>query len=153
MRKRSKYRPKPIIGNPIAYVMKGIAVTEESRLDKLRARELASIDAFARGAAHEPDWFDLYAMTDICLEMARNGVGPEAVEACERAGLYLMDDWDRFTRTGKLGTTGPGLQAYREVYEYADIQRQSVPLKEYENHIRTTINRIKFSKKDGVTRT
>jgi hypothetical protein len=150
MRKRSSYRPKPIVGNPIGYVMEGIAVTPERELDQLRARELSAIDAFARGAAQESDWYEICAMLDICQTMATHGVGPEAIEACERAKQHQAEDLARFASTGRMGTTGPGLQSFREVYEFSDLQRQSIPRKEYEQHLRRVINGIKFNRPKTV---
>lgn len=75
--------------------------------------------------------------------MARIGIGPEALTACEAAQTALMDAQQRFERTGRMGITGPGLQALRDVYEYHDLQRQSVSRAEYEKAIVTTMQRVR----------
>lgn len=39
--------------------------------------------------------------------------------------------------------SGPGLQALRDLYEYHDLQRQSISRSEYEKWIRTAENRTR----------
>jgi len=48
-----------------------------------------------------------------------------------------------------MGTTGPGLQAMRDLFEYHDLQRSSISRGEYERHIQSAINAIR-SKAPGV---
>ncbi|MCU0943088.1 MAG: hypothetical protein MUE35_11115 [Hydrogenophaga sp.] len=95
-------------------------------MDRLRTAELTAVDAFARGAARELEWHDINAMVGICAEAARAGIGIEAAAACELATKHLAEDFERFRRTGKMGTTGPGLQAYRDVFQFMVLQRQSI---------------------------
>ena len=85
-------------------------------------------------------------MMMVCRCMAQAGIGPEALEACDRAEECLIADLARHRATGKVGTTGTGLQAYRDVYEYHDIQRQSVSRSEHEKHLRKAIKQVKFDK-------
>lgn len=145
MRKRTRRKVYGLI-NPITMAIEGAAISQEHRLNQLRVRELAAIDNFSRGKATEGDWHDVKALTSLCEHMAKSGIGPEALEDCERATSALKEDWSRYEKTGMMGTTGPGLQAYRSVFEYHDLQRQSVARSEYEKHIQATINRIRFVK-------
>jgi len=78
--------------------------------------------------------------------MAVNKVGPEALEACDRAVVAMDQDMERFRQTGKMGTTGQGLQAYRDVFQYHDLQRQSIARSEYEKYINKCISRLRFGK-------
>lgn len=76
--------------------------------------------------------------------MARDGVGrDEVLPACARAQEHLIDAARRFERTGKMGTTGPGLTSFRELYEFHDLQRQSVSRSEYEKAIKNATNRLR----------
>lgn len=129
--------------NPIQHAIEGAALTPQHLLDQLRMRELAAVDAFAKGGAGLQEWKDLTAMLNVCETMAKDGVGPEALPTCQDAEAHLIDAARRFERTGKMGTTGPGIQAFRSLYEYHDLQRQSVSRAQYEQAIQRTKNRVR----------
>jgi len=152
MRKKSNRKVRPLM-NPITLAIEGAAIATQSSLNALRARELSGIDAFARGQATEVEWDDILAMLCICEDMAKAGIGPEALEACQRGREHLAADKARFLQTGRMGTTGPGLQAYRDVFEYHDIQRQSIARSEYEKYIQKSINKVKTRKAGTPDRT
>ena len=50
---------------------------------------------------------------------------------------------------GRMGATGPALQCWQDLYEYHDLQRQSVARSVYEEMIRKTTDRER-SKAPGV---
>lgn len=135
--------------NPVTHALMGAAITPSSELDKLRLRELDAIDNFARGVATFADLDAIVAVHNLCEHMANNGVGHEALEACARAGAAIHEAARRMEATGKLGTTGPGLQAFRDLFAYHDLQRQSVARSEYERVIFKTFERVK-NKAPGV---
>lgn len=149
MKKQTRRKVYSTAINPVMHAMMGAALIPEKELDQLRLRELAAIEAFRNGTAGMRDWQDVCAMMNLCEEMARDGIGPEALEACERAQASLIEATRRFERTGKMGTTGPGLQAFRDVYEFHDLQRQSVPRSVYERCITRAMAKVK-SKAPGV---
>jgi hypothetical protein len=142
MRKRTKRKVYALV-NPITYVLDGIKVSPENRLNELRIRELEAIEAFAKGNATIRDWHDVNSVLSLTETMARNGVGHEALEACQKAQDALIDAQQRYERTKRMGTTGLGLQAFRDLYEYHDLQRQSICRADYENFIQKTMNRIR----------
>ena len=148
MRKHTKRKVWKLI-NPLTHAIEGAAITPDKSLNELRVRELAAIDFFTRGAATETEWHDINAMLGICRIIANKGVGPEAIEACDRAEAALRSDWNRYKATGKMGTSGGGLTAYRDAFAYHDIQRQSISRAEYERHIQSAINKVKFSKEES----
>lgn len=142
MRKHTK-RKVWACANPVAYVIDGIRPTPEHLLDNLRTRELMQIEAFRTGKATKQDWHGLTDMLNLAETMARGGVGPEALEACERAQTGLLQAAKRYEATGRMGMTAAGLQALRDLYDYHDLQRQSISRGEYEKFIAKTINRIR----------
>lgn len=142
MRKQCKRRIYKLV-NPIEFAIQGAAYTPEDHLNKLRLLELASIDAFAHGKATVADWHSLCGMLNLCETMARMGIGPEAIPVCKAAQEALKDAQERFERLGRMGTTGPGLQALRELYQFHDLQRSSVSRSEYEKAIKATGDRIR----------
>lgn len=137
MRKRCKRKVYALV-NPIEYAIEGARVASQERLDKLRALELSAIDAFARGQATIHDWHAICQMMNLAEVMAKAGVGIEVLDAAMDAQSHLIDAKDRFERLKRMGTTGAGLQSFRMLYDYHDLQRTSISLSEYERFIKRT---------------
>lgn len=129
--------------NPVRHAIEGAAITPDHLLDKLRLMELSAIDAFTRGRATVADWKSLADLLNVSETMARGGVGPEALEACDRAQAGLDEARDRHNRTKRMGLSGPAIQAMRDLAEYHDLQRTSISRGEYERWIRKTADRIR----------
>jgi len=142
MRKRTKRKVYNLI-NPIAHAIEGAALVEKHRLDSLRLIELTAIEAFAKGKATLNDWQAMATMLNVCETMALEDIGSEALEACQRLQAALIESQQRYEKTIRMGITGLGLKAMRDVYEYADLQRQSIDLSTFERMIDKTMNKIK----------
>jgi hypothetical protein len=82
--------------NPIAHALAGCAITTESDLDQLRMRELSAIEAFRTGRATRDDWMACADFLNITECLARDGVGPEALQPClaaqERGPLRILGE-------------------------------------------------------------
>jgi hypothetical protein len=129
--------------NPILYAMEGAAVTTKERLDKLRMLELSALEAFRMGQATNEDWKALAEILNLCETIASEGIGREAIPACEAAQAALERAHDRFKATGRYGIDGPGLQALRDLYEWHDAQRTAIARSEYERLIALTAARMR----------
>ena len=142
MRKKCKRVVRPLM-NPISMAMESAAIPDKKSLDKLRMLELAAIEALAKGQAAANEWRDLAGMVNLCESMAEAGIGPEAFEATQRAQEALIEAFKRKDKVGgRLVVSGAGLQAVRDVFEYHDLQRQSVARSVYEWHIKRVKNWI-----------
>lgn len=141
-RKHTRRRHYALV-NPIEHAIAGAAITPAAQLDRLRLLELAAIDAFAHGKATRDDWRSIADMSNVAETMAGMGIGPEALGAVRAVETALEDAHRRYTATGRVGTTGPGLQAMRDLQEYHDLQRTSVDRSTYERAIQATANRIR----------
>lgn len=148
MKKRCK-RKVWACANPVQHAIDGAAITPDYLLNSLRSRELAAIEALRTGAGTLQEWSDMAALLNVCEEMARGGIGPEALEACERAEAALIEAGKRYETMRRMVITGAGLQALRDLYQYHDLQRQSVSRGTYEKWIAKTSKRVK-SKAPGV---
>lgn len=148
MRKRTRRQVYPLV-NPVQWAIKGASLIPQEELNGLRLRELEAIEAFRNGTATLQDWHDLAALLNLCETMARDGIGAEALPTCLQAQDALIEAAKRFERTGRMGTTGPGLKALRDLYEYHDLQRQSVPRSDYERIIVKATRRVQ-AKAPGV---
>lgn len=149
MRKRTVRRHYELV-NPITFAIEGAAPISEDKKNTLRLRELAAIEAFARGRATIQEWRDINSMHSVAETMAKAGKGVEVLEVCRIAQEHLIDAARRFESTGKMGFTGPGLEAIRELFRFHDLQRSSVILRDYENFIQKAIDKIRSKAPDVV---
>lgn len=147
MRKRTIRKQWKLI-NPITHAILGAGITQPHLLDKLRIRELAALEAMSKGAGTRVEWQELTDMLNVCEVMAMEGIGPEALPACKDAQDALVEAARRYESSQKMGLSGVGIQALREVYEYHDLQRSSVSRALYEQMIVKTRHRITSKAKE-----
>lgn len=106
MKKQCKRKHWSTAINPIQHAIEGASLTPDSILDKLRARELAAVEAFRTGDATLQEWADITSMLNLCETMANGGIGPEALEACKRAENALIEAGKRFETTKRWLSPG-----------------------------------------------
>ena len=150
MRKRCKRKVWPTNINPIAHAIAGAAVADDASLNKLRLCELSAIDNMVNGRATTEDWRWLADVVNIAETMGKAGIGPEVLPYCQASQQALLEAAERYQKTGKMGLSGAGIRAVKELWEYHDLQRTSVARSEYERMIQKTINHVRSHGKDVV---
>lgn len=138
MKKRTRRKVWTLM-NPLTLAIEAAAPATGEDLERLRVGELAAIESFVTGTATHDDWNLLRQMANVSQCMAIKGVGVEAFEPSESAQRALALCYDRARRLGKYGLTGPELTALRECQSYHDLQRVSIPRREYEGYIALTM--------------
>jgi hypothetical protein len=142
MRKRTR-RQHYALTNPVTLAIAGARITEDRLLDQLRLRELSAIQSFATGAATVDDWRTVADLTNLAQTMCAMGIGPEVLSAAMAVEGVLNEAHQRYLDTGRMGTTGAGLNAMRDLLEWHHLQRTSVARSVYEAAIQKTHNRIR----------
>lgn len=142
MRKRTKRKVWNLI-DPITHSIVGAAITQRDKLDKLRTLEYAALDAITRGKGTITDWRTLVDVLNLSEMMGKNGIGPEVLPICEKAQESLHKAAMRFQETKKMGLDGQGIQAIRDLIEYADLQQSSISRSEFERYIKKTKDYIR----------
>ena len=127
----------------VAHAIAGARITNKTSLDALQTRELSAVESITHGWGTVQDWRDLADVINLCETAARMGVGLEALPACAVAQETLLQAAKRFEATGRMGLTGEGIAALRDVIEYHHLQRQSIPRSQYETIIKKTAWRIR----------
>jgi len=150
MKKQCKRRVWSTNINPIAHAIAGAAVSDKQSLDKLRLCELSAIDAMTKGMGTTEDWRWLADVINIAETMGKAGIGPEVLPYCQEAQTAMLEAAERYQSTGKMGLSGQGIRAIKDVWEFHDIQRTSIARSEYERMIQKTANYIKSHGKDVV---
>jgi hypothetical protein len=143
MRKRTKRKVFWALIDPIAHGIIGAAITPRQTLDKLRLTEYAALESITKGNGTIQDWRTLVDVLNLSEMMAKNGVGPEVLPVCQKAQESLHKAAMRYQNTMKMGLDGVGIQAIRELLEYADLQQGSITRAEFERYVQKTRNYIK----------
>jgi len=147
-RKRCKRKVWSTNINPIAHAIAGASVTDVSSLNQLRVGEIRSLDLMTRGDAGVQEWQILVDMMNIAEMMGKNGIGPEVLPFCDTATTALHEAAKRYEATKKMGLSGTGITALREIMEYHDLQRTSIARSQYERMIQKTRNYLRSRGKD-----
>lgn len=143
MRKRTHRKVWPKASG-LHLAIAGASMMDDTRLAYLRGKEEAAIEAFRAGTATVDNWRDIAGIVNMAEMLCDMGVGrAEVTPAVEDAQKHLQESHQRYERTGRIGTTGPGLSAFRELQEFHDLQRTSVDLSTYERAIQRALNRIR----------
>jgi len=143
MKKHCKRKVMAVAVNPIELAIAGARLVDQKALNYLRQRELSSLESITKGKGTRQDWQELADVMNITQMMALHGIGPEALEACDLASVALVEAKERFDKTGKMGLSGIGLAAIRDVLEYAQLQQSSIARSKFEEMIDKTLNHLK----------
>ena len=150
MKKQCKRKVRPLIYNPIGYVIDGARITSDRVLDKLRMLELGSLESMKSGAGTITDWSHLTDMVNLAEQFAKDGVGIEVMEYCQIAQAAMIETAEYYEQTKTMKLSDAGLYALREVYAYHDLQRQSVSRAQYESMINKMVLRLRSKGRDVV---
>jgi len=143
MRKRTKRKIWALI-DPITHAIVGASITHRERLDKLRMMEYSALESITKGKGTIHDWRTLVDVLNLSETMARHNIGKdEVLPVCQKAQDALHQAAERYQRTMTLGLTGEGIQAVRDLLEYADLQQSSISRADFEKYIQKTRDYIK----------
>jgi len=142
MRKRTKRKVWNLI-DPLTHAIVGAAITQRDKLDKLRLLEYSALDALTKGSGTVQDWRTLVDVLNLSEMMGKNGVGPEVLPICQTAQDSLHKAAMRYQETKRMGLDGQGIQAIRDLIEFADLQQSSISRSEFERYIQKTKDYIR----------
>ena len=143
MRKRTKRKFWSTEINTITHAITGAAITHRDKLDKLRMLEYSALETISKGQGTIHDWRILVDVLNLSETMGRAGVGPEVLPICEKAQASLHKAAERYQATLRVVLDGVGLQACRDLIEFADLQQGSIPRSEFEKYIQKTKDYIR----------
>ena len=143
-RKRSKYRPRGVIRDPIAFVLQGVSTltSHDGPNTTLRIRNHSALESVIRGNATGDDVNTLIAAANMATALARLGKGLDwraEIIAGGDAVAALRD------RPRKI-CTGPEIQAIRLLLEIHDAQLDASAIVDVE----AAIARVKAAGRAGV---
>lgn len=138
MKKRSKYRPKVKLANPIAYVMESL--TPVTRHDShylldLKLKNSAAMVALLQGTANKEDVTTLVAMSNIVEALHHLGFGKEYGDVSVNGRAALVNLGLRAKERGKFTPTGPEIKALQDLMELHDAQMEIVTVRDIEKAV------------------
>jgi hypothetical protein len=138
MRKRSKYRPKGVIMNPMAYLIEGMTpVTKhDTYLVDLKIRNHMALTNLTQGKATRADMDDLIAMGNVTEALSRLGFGKEH-------GDITIGGLDALHSVGKRGAESnrfilraPEMVALNALMDLHDAQMDVITIKDMERGLK-----------------
>ena len=92
MRKRSSYRPKPQLPNPVAWIINGFKPVSEAGIVNVQIKNHNAIDALRKGIADREDIDTIIEAFNIAEALQRLGIGDEYKDELRSAqdALYAV---------------------------------------------------------------
>lgn len=137
MRKRSKYKPKRVLLNPVGFVMEGLSpVTKhDSFVLDLKIKNHGAMAALMQGCAGRTDIDMLIQMVNIVEALYRLGFGAEYTDVVTAGLSALRAVGRRGAETNKFILRADEIKALNEVMELHDAQMDVIMLKDMERAV------------------
>jgi hypothetical protein len=107
MRKRSNYKPKPIVSPVMRTSLQG------KDADNLKFIGYHALDVIARGAGGYAQFDCVNMAVSVCTVLAEKGYGKEHLDVCRDAIDAIRRMGERAGKVGKYALDGDGLKAVR----------------------------------------
>ena len=138
---RKKYRPRPILANPVGYVVEGMTLLEERAVSTLYETHEA-MAALVKGQGTDYSWKIIngtLAVTSVLDEMYYSRDNAEAIELANASHSACKL---RFIAKGSYGYTGSELQAMNHALLLHEEMLRKATHSEFELVFAETLRRI-----------
>lgn len=137
MRKRSKYRPKKVLVNPVGFVLEGMTplVKHEDTLVKLQLKHHFAVTALTQGKATRDDMDRIIGMANMTEALFRLGFGAGYAEEIKRGMSALLGVCRRGAETNKFILRAEEMRAINTLVELHDAQLEVVTVQDIERGV------------------
>lgn len=137
MRKRSKYRPKPVLLNPVGFVLESLTpvAKHDSFMIDLKIKNHGSMASLMQGRAGRADIDVLIQMANITEALYRLKFGVEYGDVVSAGLEALRAVGRRGAETGKFILRAAEIAALNDLMELHDAQMDVIVLKDMERAI------------------
>lgn len=134
MRKRSKYRPKGLIMNPMAYVIESMTpvAKHDTFLVDLKIRNHMALTNLTQGKATRTDMDELIAMANVTEALSRLGFGKEHGDITQDGLDALHAVGKRGAESGRFILRAPEMAALNLLMDLHDAQMDVITVKDME---------------------
>ena len=148
MRKRSKYKPKSKLLDPLGYVVensKGLAEQHKQYVLELKIKNHTAMLSLTQGRATTKDLDCLIQMVNIMDAFRILGVsGVESEITAVSEAIYSI--CERVPKTGKFIATGAEISALNTLMEYHDALFEHITVKQLDDAIKIVRHTIRANK-------
>lgn len=134
MRKRSKYRPRGVLLNPLGYVLEGMTpvAKHDTYLVDLKIKNHLAMASLTKGLATRSDIDTLIATANITEALYRLGFGREYADVVKEGLDSLRDVGRRGITSGKFILKSAEMNALNLLMELHDAQMDLITIKDME---------------------
>jgi hypothetical protein len=137
MRKRSKYRPKKVLVNPVGYVLEGMTplAKHEDSLIKLQLKHHYAMAALTQGKATRDDMDRLINMANMTEALYRLGFGMDYGDVVAQGMPALLHVCRRGAESGKFILKSEEMRAINTLMELHDAQLETVTVQDIDRGV------------------
>lgn len=137
MRKRSSYRPKPVLVNPLLYVLESFTPVRahDSYLVDLKIRNHGAMSNLTKGLADRSDVDTLINMVNVTEALYRLGFGREYGDVVKDGLDALHDMGGRGAQTGRFILKAQEMSHLNLIMDLHDAQMDLITIKDMEKAI------------------
>lgn len=150
MRKRSSYRPRHVLLDPVGHVLTGFKkIADTPHAVDLKIKNHLAIEALRTGKATRPDIEVLIGALNMTEALAMHGSGQDWETEIFAGHDALLATARRGYASGKFLCTGPELTAINLVMEIHDAQLDAATVQSLERAM-DTVNKVIANRKQRV---
>jgi hypothetical protein len=148
MRKRSKYKPKPVLVNPLGYVMESATplIEHETYVVDWQLKNNSAFEKLLKGVADKKDINTLVAARNITEGLMVTLKGADADGTLARSAVALIELCDRGNAGKSLVMKAQEIQAMRDMMQLHDELLEVVTVRQFERALEYTMNEIKVGR-------
>jgi hypothetical protein len=145
---RRKYRPKPVLQNPVGYVLESMVPirNHDFPLVTLKIKNSEAMVSLLRGTATKLDMDILIAMSNMTEALWELGFGKEYQNVCVDGRYALLSIANRATQHGRFTPTGPEITMLNTLMELHDAQMEVINVKDMEQALELVKKKLRAGK-------
>lgn len=153
MKKRSNYRPRHVLVNPLAYVLEGVkpVVEHDSFLVDLKIKNHGAMTALVQGRATRRDMDSLIAMSNMIEALWTLGFGKEYKAVMDEGQAALIDVSRRGLLTQKFILRASEMAALNLLMDLHDAQMEVITVRDMERGLDLVKKTIRAGRAQRIT--
>lgn len=148
MRKRSKYRPKPVLQNPLGYVLESMTPVSqhESFLVDVKIKTHMALMNMTQGKAVREDVDTLIQAVNVVEALYRMGFGTEYGDVMRDGSNALHSVGVRGAKSNRFILRSEEMKALNTIMELHDAQLEVITLKDMERAYKLVLEEFRQKK-------
>lgn len=137
MRKRSKYRPKPVLRNPLGYVLESLTpvASHNNFLLDLKIKNHSAMAMLTQGKATRDDMDKLINMSNMTEALYRLGFGTEYAAVIASGVPSLLAVCRRGAETNRFILRSEEMRALNDLMDLHDAQMDVITIRDVDKAV------------------